>query len=62
MTKQSDPAERLLRVLDELRDEVAALRAEMQKFRAALSELSERLNGASGAAGLLGLLGKAIRR
>lgn len=62
MTKQNDQAERLLRLLDELRDEVSALREEMRRFREGLTDLTGKLSGVSAGAGLLGLLGKAMKR
>lgn len=62
MTKPNDQAERLLRLVDELRDEVAALREEMKRFREGLAVLTDKVSGVSAGAGLLGLLGKAMKR
>jgi archaellum component FlaC len=52
----------LLKLLDELADEVRELREEMATFRKGLTDLTDKVSGASAGAGLLGLLGKAIRR
>lgn len=57
-----DQAERLLALLEELTDEVRALREEMHTFRRGLADLTSKLSGAHAGAGLLGLLGKAMGR
>lgn len=59
---KNDQAERLLKLLEELTDEVAALRKEMGEMRADLASVGERLSGSAVGAGLLGMLGKALRR